>query len=158
MPDPTVLVDTIKITGWHRVVKFSDFIRAFGFMFFLALTRTDLRIQTCILGFYATWRGAGPTALSGDPACTGHVPKDRVHQKYHAMSDEEETELEQRDTELWDNSEYEASGSSMVTGAQLSGESHKCQGILVPFTPNRISSPGQLYQEKGRRMLNVLPV
>ena len=42
------------------------------------------------------------------------------------MSDEEESdEVEQRDTELWDDSEYEASGSSTVTSAQLSGESEK---------------------------------
>ena len=46
-----------------RVVKVSDFIRVFGFMFFLALTRTDFTLQTSILGFYATRRGAGPTAL-----------------------------------------------------------------------------------------------
>ena len=49
----------------RRVVKVSDFIRVFGFMFFLALTRTDFTLQTLILGFYATRRGAGPTALSG---------------------------------------------------------------------------------------------
>ena len=29
-----------------RVVKVSDFIRVFGFMFFLALTRTDFTLQT----------------------------------------------------------------------------------------------------------------
>ena len=55
-------------------------------------------IQTCILGFYATRRRAGPTALSGEPARARHVPKVRVHLKY---------DEEQRDTELWDDSEYD---------------------------------------------------
>ena len=86
-------------------MKVSDFIRVFGFMFYLVLTRTDFMVQTCILGFYATRRRAGPTSLSGEPARARHVPKVRAHQKY-VMSDEE-TDLEQRDTELWDDSEYD---------------------------------------------------
>ena len=71
------------------------------------------------------------------------------------MSDEEESdEVEQRDTELWDDSEYEASGSSTVTSAQLSGESHKKPRYSCTFHPE----PGQLYREKGRCMLVVLSV
>ena len=61
-------------------------------------------------------------------------------------------------TELWDDSEYEASDSSTVTSGQLSGAPQKKPRYSCTFHPDRASSPGQLYQEKGRHMHDALSV
>ena len=72
------------------------------------------------------------------------------------MRNKEETELEQSNTELWDDFKYEPSASSTVISAQLNRKSEKSQGILAPFTLNQIMSTGYIEKRTNLCLMDCL--